>query len=90
MTFTDRTKDPRALRHWYGDIEADYVYTSGVAGERFFRELRDHGRLLGTAPPASKYAGVMPPVPDSGAGCQSESTVRRPWSAWLPLAPWLS
>jgi len=48
MTFTERTTDPRALRHWYGDIEADYVYTSGIAGERFFRELRDHGRLLGT------------------------------------------
>ena len=48
MTFTERTRDPRAYRHWPGNIEADYIYTSGVAGERFFRELRDHGRLLGT------------------------------------------
>jgi uncharacterized OB-fold protein len=51
MTFLERTTDPRALRHWPGNIEADYVYTSGVAAERFFRELRDHGRILGTRCP---------------------------------------
>ena len=48
MTFAERTTDVRSLRHWIGDIEADYVYTTGLAGERFFRELRDHGRLVGT------------------------------------------
>ncbi len=48
MTFTERTTDARAFRHWLGHVEADYVYTSGIAAERFFRELRDHGRLLGT------------------------------------------
>jgi uncharacterized OB-fold protein len=48
MTFTERTQDVRAYRHWLGNVEADYIYTSGVAGDRFFRELRDHGRLLGT------------------------------------------
>ncbi len=48
MTFTERTTDPRAFRHWEGHIEADYIYTTGLAGDRFFRELRDHGRILGT------------------------------------------
>ena len=47
MTFTEQTTDPRSFRHWPGNVEADYIYTSGIAGERFFRELRDHGRLLG-------------------------------------------
>lgn len=51
MTFLERTTDLQALRHWPGHIEADYIYTSGVAAERFFRELRDHGRLLGTRCP---------------------------------------
>lgn len=27
-------------------MEADYIYTSGLAGERFFVALRDSGRLL--------------------------------------------
>jgi len=46
VTFLDRTTDARRLRHWEGDIEADYIYTSGIAGERFFVALRDEGRLL--------------------------------------------
>lgn len=33
---------------WRGDMEADYVYTAGVAGERFLREIRDNERLMGT------------------------------------------
>jgi uncharacterized protein len=46
VTFLDRTTDPRRLRTWEGNMEADYIYTSGVAGERFFVALRDEGRLL--------------------------------------------
>jgi len=32
MTFLERTTDARRFRHWEGDIEADYIYTSGIAG----------------------------------------------------------
>ena len=46
MTYLDRTTRAEALRHWRGDVEADYIYTTGVAGERFFTELRDTGRLM--------------------------------------------
>ena len=46
MTFLDRTRDARRYRHWEGNMEADYIYTSGVAGERFFVVLRDEGRLV--------------------------------------------
>jgi len=46
MTFLERTTDIRRLRHWEGTIEADYIYTSGIAGERFFVALREEGRIL--------------------------------------------
>jgi uncharacterized protein len=46
VTFLDRTTDARRFRHWEGNVEADYIYTSGVAGERFFVALRDEGRIL--------------------------------------------
>jgi len=46
MTFLDRTTDARKFRHWPGNVEADYIYTSGVAGEQFFVALRDEGRML--------------------------------------------
>jgi hypothetical protein len=33
---------------WRGDIPIQSRYTAGVAGERFFREIKDNGRILGT------------------------------------------
>ncbi|MFQ5837702.1 MAG: Zn-ribbon domain-containing OB-fold protein [Thermoplasmata archaeon] len=36
------------MKRWRGDMEAFYVYTAGLAGDRFFREIRDNERLMGT------------------------------------------
>jgi uncharacterized OB-fold protein len=33
---------------WKGDIPITSRYTAGIAGERFFREIKDHARFLGT------------------------------------------
>lgn len=33
---------------WRGDIPIESLYTAGLAGERFFREIKDRGRLIGT------------------------------------------
>jgi hypothetical protein len=33
---------------WRGDIPIRSRYTMGVAGERFFREIKDHARIMGT------------------------------------------
>ncbi len=42
---------PTEPRSWPGHMEADYAYTAGVAGDRFFQELRTRGRLLATQCP---------------------------------------
>lgn len=47
MTFIDRIERPEDFRHWFGDMEAQYVYTSGIAGDKFFNELKK-GKFLGT------------------------------------------
>ncbi|MDO8056522.1 MAG: Zn-ribbon domain-containing OB-fold protein [Candidatus Hermodarchaeota archaeon] len=47
MSF-DKIRDPRKLRHQIGDMECDYIYTAGIAGERFYIALRDEGKLLAT------------------------------------------
>lgn len=60
MTFLDRTTDPRRLRHWEGHMEADYIYTSGIAGERFFVALRDEGRILAARCTACDLAYLPP------------------------------
>ena len=44
---TEKTTDPRRMLHWPGHMETDYIYTLGVAGERFFTEIKENGRILG-------------------------------------------
>jgi uncharacterized OB-fold protein len=38
-------KEPSA---WYGDLPVTSRYTFGLAGERFFRAIKDDGKILGT------------------------------------------
>jgi len=49
-----------SFTHWHGDMEAQYIYTAGIAGERFFRELKDNGKLVGTRCPKCDIT-YMPP-----------------------------
>jgi uncharacterized OB-fold protein len=48
------------VKRWRGDMEAFYIYTAGVAGDRFFREIRDNERLMGTYCPECDVV-YMPP-----------------------------
>jgi len=47
MSF-DKNTNPLKLHHQIGDMEADYIYTPGVAGDKFFKALRDEEKLLAT------------------------------------------
>jgi len=44
----DKISDPKEVKHWPGHMETDYVYTHGVAGEKFFSEFKKNGRITGT------------------------------------------
>jgi len=48
------------LSYWRGEIPVSFAYTMGVAGERFFRELRDNARLLGSRCDACNYTYLPP------------------------------
>jgi len=43
----EKITNPFNARHWLGDMETDYLYTLGVAGERFFKELKSKGKIMG-------------------------------------------
>ena len=45
MVFTEKIIDPRELRHVEGKIELYWIYTSGEAGDYFFKKLRDEGKF---------------------------------------------
>ncbi len=44
----DKIRDPRRIMHVEGDMEVDYIYTAGIAGERFYVTLRDKEKLVAT------------------------------------------
>lgn len=43
----ERITDPREIEHWTGHMETDYVYTLGIAGEIFFREIKENAKIMG-------------------------------------------
>ena len=60
MTFLQRTTDVTRLRHVGVDMSVDYIYTSGIAGETFFKALRDEGRILAVHCPVCKVNQLPP------------------------------
>ncbi len=46
MTLLER--DPKAPGAWLGEMPVISRYTFGLAGERFFRTIKEEGRILGT------------------------------------------
>jgi uncharacterized OB-fold protein len=49
MTWLERDREAPAA--WPGDLPVRNRYTFGIAGERFFRALKDEGRILGSRCP---------------------------------------
>jgi len=41
-------KDPNAPQAWQGDLPVMNRYTYGLAGEKFFRTIKDEAHILGT------------------------------------------
>jgi len=42
----EKIVDPKELRHWDGRIELYWVYTSGAAGDAFFKKLKEEGKFI--------------------------------------------
>ena len=43
----EKIQDPLEIRHWPDHMETDYLYTLGIAGERFFQEMKKSGKIMG-------------------------------------------
>jgi hypothetical protein len=46
--FNEKIVDPSELRHWGGKIELYWIYTSGEAGDKFFKTLKEEGKFIAT------------------------------------------
>ncbi len=51
-------RDPKAPVSWLGDLPVTNRYTYGLAGEKFFRTLKDEGKILGTYCPHCDHTYV--------------------------------
>jgi uncharacterized OB-fold protein len=56
----EKITNPFDTRHWIGHMEADYLYTLGIAGERFLKELKENGRIMGVKCPKCGLIFVPP------------------------------
>jgi uncharacterized OB-fold protein len=48
MAITEKVDKLHQATGWRGEIPITSRYTAGIAGERFFREIKDRGRFMGT------------------------------------------
>ena len=60
MGSTEHVERVTDLRAWPGDFPVSHLYTMGIAGERFFRELKDSGRFVGTRCTACEHVYLPP------------------------------
>ncbi|MFX0170873.1 MAG: Zn-ribbon domain-containing OB-fold protein [Candidatus Hodarchaeota archaeon] len=51
MTFTEKQTDPTSPMHWRGNMQADYFYPSGTAGDKFFKHILQNETFLATKCP---------------------------------------
>jgi len=47
MGFAEKIQSPKDITHLEGEIPVNYLYTVGIAGERFLRELKENAKILG-------------------------------------------
>lgn len=62
MGTTEHIEQVTDLKAWPEDFPVSHLYTMGVAGERFFRELKDNGRFLGTRCAACEHVYLPPSI----------------------------
>ena len=48
MGFIEKQTDPTTPMHWKGNMQADYFYPAGVAGDKFFQHLKQMDTFLAT------------------------------------------
>ncbi|MCL6451800.1 MAG: OB-fold domain-containing protein [Acetobacteraceae bacterium] len=60
MGVTTKPNRLEKIRTWRGSVPVWHQYTLGLAGERFFRELKDRGRLMASRCPRCGAAYLLP------------------------------
>ena len=60
MGFLEKQTDPTTPMHWRGDMQADYFYPAGIAGDKFFKHIKEKDTFLASKCPKCKKVFVPP------------------------------
>ncbi len=60
MSLIERITNPADAKVWYDNMPLESLYTVGIAGEKFFRAIKDRGVILGTSCPVCNLVYVPP------------------------------
>jgi uncharacterized OB-fold protein len=60
MTYLEKQTDPTTPIHWPGNMQADYLYPSGVAGDRLFKHIMKNDSFLASKCPKCKKVYFPP------------------------------
>lgn len=55
-------RDADAPKKWLGELPVTNRYTYGLAGEKFYRAIKDHAQILGTHCPRCNITYVPPSI----------------------------
>ena len=56
----EKTFANQEMFRWKGNIPVEYLYTTGIAGEQFFRTIKEKGKIMGTACTKCRLAYLPP------------------------------
>lgn len=60
MTFVEKQTDPTTPMHWRGDMQADYLYPSGLAGNKLFEHIMKNDSFLASKCPKCRKTYFPP------------------------------
>ena len=61
MGFLEKQTDPTSPMHWRGDMQADYFYPAGIAGDKLFKHIKSKDTLLASKCPKCEKV-FFPPM----------------------------
>ena len=61
MGFLEKQTDPTSPMHWRGDMQADYFYPAGIAGDKLFKHIKTKDTFLASKCPKCKKV-FFPPM----------------------------
>lgn len=62
MGVIKKVEDLKKIKSWQGELPVESLYTAGIAGEKFFRAIKEKGQFLATYCPKCDFVFLPPKI----------------------------